>query len=92
MASACNRTPLFFAKKDVGLALADIVGLLGVLAATTVEFGKVPGDMLSSVCSPAASCHISSCFQFACCCSHCLRRINRVLALPPRRSTPQRPI
>jgi tryptophan-rich sensory protein len=34
-------TPLFFAKKDPGLALADIVGLLGVLGATIVEFRKV---------------------------------------------------
>jgi tryptophan-rich sensory protein len=34
-------TPLFFSKKDPGLALADIVGLLGVLVATTVEFKKV---------------------------------------------------
>lgn len=34
-------TPLFFAKKDLGLALADIVGLLGVLGATIVEFKKV---------------------------------------------------
>lgn len=34
-------SPLFFGKKDPGLALADIIGLLGVLTATIVEFRKV---------------------------------------------------
>lgn len=43
---AC-RTPLFFAKKDLGLALADIVGLLGVLGATIVEFKKVWTERMS---------------------------------------------